>query len=71
MLLSILLDQISSDVVQVIRCANAGTMDKAQIEGIAAFYAGGLTNTLFQYLKQDLPINEEQFLGIIQRFLII
>lgn len=71
MLLSILLDQISLDVVQVIRRANAGTMDKAQIEGIAAFYAGGLTNTLFQYLKQDLPIDEAQFIEIIRKFLIV
>lgn len=69
-LLSILLDQISCDVAQVIRRAKASSMDKSQIEGIAAFYAGGLTNTLFQYLKQDAPINEAQFLEIISRFLV-
>lgn len=67
-LLNLLVDQISYDIAQVIRRANASTMDKSQIDGFAAFYAGGLTNTLFQYLKQDMPINEEQFIEIISRF---
>ena len=30
---------------------------------------GGLTNTLFQYLKRDEPVNEEQFIGIISEFI--
>ena len=68
-LLSIMLEQISLDVAQVIRRANAGTMDKAQIEGIAAFYAGGVTNTVFQYLKRDEPVDEEVLIGIISGFL--
>lgn len=70
-LLSILLEQISYDVVQMIRRAKASSMDKSQIEGIAAFYAGGLINTLFQYLKQDEPINEEQFIEIVSKCLIM
>ena len=70
MLLSILLEQIGFDVAQVLRRAKQESMTKAQIEGTAAFYAGGLTNTLFQYLNQDVPINEEQFVEIIRKFLI-
>jgi len=68
-LLSILLDQISFDVAQVLCRANNLGMEKAKAEGIAAFYAGGLTNALFQYLKRDEPVNEEQFIGIISEFI--
>ena len=71
MLLSILLEQIGFDVAQVLRRAKQGSMTKAQIEGTAAFYAGGLANTLFQYLNQDVPIDEEQFVGIIRKFLVV
>ena len=69
MLLSILLEQISFDVTQVLRRAKQKSLTKAQIEGTAAFYAGGLTNTLFQYLKQGVQIDEEQFMQIITDFL--
>ena len=68
-LLSILLEQISLDVLQVIRRASTGATDKVKMEGVAAFYAGGLTNTVFQYLKRDEPINEEQYMRIIAEFL--
>lgn len=71
MLLSILLDQISYDIAKVLRRAFGKTMDKAKIEGTAAFYAGGLTNALFQHLKHDTPINEEQFVEIFTKFLIL
>ena len=68
-LLSIMLDQISIDVTQVIRRVNNLGIDKSKAESIGAFYAGGLTNTLFQYLKRDEPINEEMFIEIISEFL--
>lgn len=69
MLLSILLDQISYDVTQVLRRSKQSVLDKSEVEGIAAFFAGGLSNTLFQYLKQDAPIHEEQFLSLIEVFI--
>ena len=68
-LLSIMLEQISLDVSQVIQRANNLGIEKTKAEGIAAFYAGGLTNTLFQYLKWDEPINEKMFIEIISEFL--
>ena len=68
-LLSIMLEQISLDVSQVIQRANNLGIEKTKAEGIAAFYAGGLTNVLFQYLKRDEPINEEMFIEIISEFL--
>ena len=68
-LLSIMLDQISMDVTQVIQRVNNLGIDKSKAESIAAFYAGGLTNTLFQYLKRDEPINEELFIEIISEFI--
>lgn len=68
-LLSIMLEQISLDVAQVIlRSSNLG-IEKSKADGIGAFYAGGLTNTLFQYLKRDEPINEERFIEIISEFI--
>lgn len=69
LLLSILLDQISQDVIQVLCRGKPETRDKRKMEGIAAFYAGGLTNTLFQTIKNDDPINEEDFIRIISDFL--
>ena len=70
MLLSILLDQISLDVTQVLRRSKQGSLEKKSIESVAAFYAGGLANTLFQYLKNDEPVDEDQFIKIISKFLI-
>ena len=70
MLLSILLDQISLDVTQVLRRSKQGSMERKSIESVAAFYAGGLANTLFQYLKNDEPVDEDQFIKIISKFLI-
>lgn len=70
-LLNILLDQISCDAAQVIRRARPNDFAKEHIDRIAAFYAGRVTNTLFQYLKKDAPIDEEQFAESISRFLIL
>ena len=69
-LLSIMLDQISFDVTQVLRRSKQGSMERKSIESVAAFYAGGLANTLFQYLKNDEPVDEDQFIKIISKFLI-
>ena len=69
LLLSILLDQISEDVKQVLYRANAEkNVDKKQIQGISAFYAGGLLNTFFQYSKHDILIDEEQLISIVSMF---
>ena len=68
-LLSILLEQISYDMEQVFRRAKRNGMSKQQLEGTASFLAGGVTNLLFQMLKQDAEIDEEQFTRIISGFL--
>lgn len=44
-------------------------MTRSQMEGIAAFYSGGLLNTLRLFLKRGGPIEEEAFLGTISGFL--
>lgn len=69
-LLSILLEQISFDMVQLFLHKSNGNPDKEKIEGIAAFYAGGVVNTLFQFLKKGEPMDENQFIDIISEFLI-
>lgn len=71
MLLSILLDQISLDMEQMLRCAKLHTLKRNQTEAIAAFIAGGVTNTLFQYLKKNEPVDEEKFISAISRFLFL
>lgn len=69
-LLSILLDQICVDVVLVLRRARKDPMDRKEQECIAAFYAGGLSNTIFHFLKQDVPIDEALFASTLQRFIV-
>ena len=68
-LLGIVLDLTTWDVAQVLRRTGEYGSDKAYLEGTANFIAGGLTNTLFQMLKQDSGIDEECFIGIITSFL--
>lgn len=67
-LLNILLEQISSDIAKLLRRVGSD-LSRTDAEGIAAFYAGGLTNVVFQYLKQDLPLDEEQLVDIVASFL--
>ena len=68
-LLSILLEQISLDIAQVLRRSDlAKEMDKKELDEIAAFYAGGVTNTLFQHVKQNTPIDEDPCIRVLSRF---
>ncbi|WP_242258612.1 TetR/AcrR family transcriptional regulator [Streptococcus thoraltensis] len=64
-LMRIMLDEINSDFYRVLTQNYQETMTKSQLQGTAAFYAGGMINTLFQYLKQNSPIDENQFIDII------
>lgn len=68
-LLDILSEHIMLDVLQVMRQLDyQKRMASMQMEGLAAFYSGGLLNTLRLMLKQGLPIEEEVFIGIISDF---
>ena len=69
MLLSILLEQISADTAAVMRRAGGSAADRQLLEGKAAFFAGGVTNTLFYCMNQDTPVDEEQFVGIVSKFI--
>ena len=72
LLLSILLDSITEDITQVLFRGNKHRpISKMQLEGIAAFYAGGLLNALFSSLKKDISIDEEVFVEILHRFLAV
>lgn len=69
-LFSVLVDNLSEhimlDVLQVLQnMESSAAITRPQMEGIAAFYSGGLLNTLRLFLKRGLPINEEQFMQII------
>lgn len=69
-LLNIMLEQMSLDVRRVMYLGNNCSLGQEQIDAIAAFYASGLTNTLFQYLKKDIPVDENCFVETVDRFLI-
>lgn len=73
-LFPVLLDSLSEnimyDVLDVLRRMDAArAMSASQKEGVAAFYSGGLLNTLRLWLKRGTPIDEDQFLSVISDFL--
>ncbi len=62
-----LAEVIKQDALQVLRqMESAKHMTEQQREGIAAFYSGGILNTLRLWLNKGEPVDEEQFLQIIQ-----
>ena len=65
LLLSILLDQITEDIILVLRrsCPELA-QDTGKLKGVAAFYAGGLINTFFRCTQKDSSIDENAFLEI-------
>lgn len=68
-LMDSLTEQIMNDVLGVLRKMNStGSMSTSQMAGIAAFYSGGLLNTLRLGLKRGNKINEEQFIETISVF---
>lgn len=67
-LMNIMVEQATQDLVQVLQSRKDSKMTKAQIDGISAFYAGGIANALFRYLKQNSPIDEDQFVEIVAQF---
>lgn len=68
-LLSILLDEISADSIQVLQRADReNEMNKEKRECLAAFYAGGMLNTLFQLHKKNPEIDEELFIEVASQY---
>ena len=65
LLLSILLDQITEDIILVLRrsCPELA-QDTGKLKGVAAFYAGGLINAFFRCTQKDSSIDENAFLEI-------
>lgn len=71
LLLSILLEQFSADIVQVLQRADKHrNRSKKELQGMAYFYAGGLANMLLQFLSQDGSVDEEEFLRIASQFIL-
>lgn len=69
-LMDSLSEYIRQDVTQVLRrMPSAAQMSALQTEGVAAFYAGGLINTLRLMLRRGSGISEEQMLQVISSFL--
>lgn len=71
LLLDGLVEQIMNDILQVLRKVNtSGKLTAAQMEDIAAFYSGGIVNTLRRSLRQGKKIDEEEYVASIEKFLI-
>lgn len=65
LLLSILLEQIHYDVIDVLKKSDwSKQLTNNQRDVIASFYAGGVSNTLFHCLNQDGSVDEEKFFGL-------
>lgn len=70
LLLDSLSENIMYDVLNVLQqMESTKLLNTSQREGIAAFYSGGLLNTLRLWLKRGTSIDEEQFLLVISDFL--
>lgn len=70
-LLDSLSQQIMSDTLHVLKKTKSSQeMSSQQMEGIAAFYSGGLLNTLRLLLKQGKSFDEEQLIKILSLFLV-
>ncbi len=69
LLLSLLLEQTRYDAMDALKQTDLGkTLNKNQIEVICAFYAGGISNTLFQCLNQDGSVDEAKFFSLQEIF---
>lgn len=63
-------EQMMRDTLPVLRRIDSlSWMSNAQLEGIAAFYSGGMSNTLRLALKQGKKIDEEEFIATVSGFL--
>ena len=66
-LLSILLDQITEDMVLILRRSCPGLAQNTEkLKGKAAFYAGGLLSAYFHLMQKESPVDEALFLEIIE-----
>lgn len=69
-LMDSLMEQIMYDVLDVLRRLNTSSkMTPNQMEGIAAFYSGGMINTLRLSMKRGRGVNEEEFIETVSGFL--
>ena len=69
-LMDSLMEQIMHDVLDVLRRVNSSNkMTSTQMEGVAAFYSGGMINTLRLSLKRGKKIDEDEFLETVSGFL--
>ncbi|MGN1414741.1 MAG: TetR/AcrR family transcriptional regulator [Anaerovoracaceae bacterium] len=69
-LLDILSDNITEDVIRVLRQMNSTkSMSNGQMEGIASFYSGGLLNMLRLRIKSGSTIVEEDFINALSNIL--
>lgn len=68
-LLNILSEQIRADMLDRIResTKNKRTKDMPRPEVLASFFSGGLLNTLYWWLMQGEPLNEDAFCSDIEK----
>lgn len=67
LLLNILLEQITEDMVLMLRRSSPTlAQDPKKLRGTAAFYAGGMLNALFQLMLEGDSPDEDAFLEVIK-----
>ena len=70
LLLNILQNFIAEEILRILRAHKEfQTLPEYQLEGLSAFYSGGLLNTLFLFLKKEPLSSDKDFINVVAPFL--
>ena len=68
LLLSILLDQFTGDIMEnLLKTPRDPGENPQKLEGIAAFYAGGMVSSYFRLIQENSTVDEALFLDIVEQ----
>ncbi|MGN0573193.1 MAG: TetR/AcrR family transcriptional regulator [Acutalibacteraceae bacterium] len=68
---NLIFEQMMTDIIQTSKRMKIYSKENSQkIEGMAAFYAGGILHLIMHWVKQKRPLNEEGLLKIISELII-
>lgn len=69
-LVTAVMEQIHGDAIRALRqTISCRTMSQTQLDGYAAFWAGGLLTTVSHYILHGSPVDEDEFLSVVSGFL--
>ncbi|MGN0628076.1 MAG: TetR/AcrR family transcriptional regulator [Oscillospiraceae bacterium] len=68
-LLNSLSEYMRGDMLQALKqIESTKNMSQHKLEGIAAFYSGGLLNALYLYIKSGKKLDEEELIDVVSSF---